>query len=162
MHRTWSEVSRIRCSKIRNFFSEFRISENRPRRQTTFTPPNRWLKPNRKRGKDWFLTDVTYFWIMCDSPPPSSHFLCRYIRHVKLKPLCGLHNDRKTVSGPQFRNIIISFLCMHCFNQNMSKNMSFFKQPYVLLISLRAALDKQWGRMRPAGHQFDMPAVHVH
>jgi hypothetical protein len=28
-----------------------------------------------------------------------------------------------------------------------------------LKTSLRAAKDKQWGRMRPAGHQFDMPAL---
>ncbi len=38
-----------------------------------------------------------------------------YNRHVILKPFCGPHNDRKTVSGPQFRNIIISFLCTHSF-----------------------------------------------
>jgi hypothetical protein len=129
MHRTWSEVSRIRCSKIRNFFSEFRISENRPRRQTTFTPPNRWLKPNRKRGKDWFLTDVTYFWIMCDSPPPFAHFLGRYIRHVKLKPLCGSHNNRKTVSRPQFRNILISFLFIHSFISKYVDVYVIFRQP---------------------------------
>ncbi len=36
-----------------------------------------------------------------------------------------------------------------------------FKQPYVLLISPRAELDKQWGRMRPAGRQFDMPALYA-
>ncbi len=32
-------------------------------------------------------------------------------------------------------------------------------QPYVLKIWPRAALDKQQGRMRPAGRQFDMPEL---
>ncbi len=72
-----------------------------------------------------------------------------YGRHVKLKPLCG----------PQFRNIIISFLCILSFISKYVLEYVIFKQPYVLLISPRAALDKQWGYMQPAGRQFDMPAL---
>ena len=41
-----------------------------------------------------------------------------------------------------FYNILYSFQ----LNKNLKR-------------SLRAALDKRWGRMRPAGRQFDMPAV---
>ncbi len=44
-----------------------------------------------------------------------------YSRHLKLKPFCGPNNDRKTVSGPQFRNIIISFLWTHSFISKFTK-----------------------------------------
>ena len=30
-----------------------------------------------------------------------------------------------------------------------------------LKTSLRATIDKQWGGMRPAGRQFDMPGLHL-